>query len=251
MFKVVIPDAKLWKSVMAAIATLVEEADFNAGEDGISLKAMDPSHVAMVSLSWPKGSFESYECDKPTKVRFNLSNVQKLLRRVRSDENLEMSYDEASKKVKMTLKGKVTKRFVVPTLEAGGEETPSPKLTFNSKVKILSSSLKEIIDDAQTVSDNVRLETTPEKFVVTAISELSSATFEVEKGSESLLELEVKEPSKATFNLNFLADMVKVGSSTSEIATLEFSTDMPIKLEFNIIQDAVLVYYLAPRIEAA
>ncbi|HID16814.1 TPA: hypothetical protein EYP26_00820, partial [Candidatus Bathyarchaeota archaeon] len=111
--------------------------------------------------------------------------------------------------------------------------------------------LKEIIDDAQTVSDNVRLETTPEKFVVTAISELSSATFEVEKGSESLLELEVKEPSKATFNLNFLADMVKVGSSTSEIATLEFSTDMPIKLEFNIIQDAVLVYYLAPRIEAA
>ncbi|MEM3727182.1 MAG: proliferating cell nuclear antigen (pcna) [Candidatus Bathyarchaeia archaeon] len=248
MFKAVISDAKLLRSILAAVSALVEETDFNMSEEGVSLKALDPSHVAMVSLNWPKQSFEAYECDKPIKIRINLSNIQKLLKKAKSDESIEVSYDEASRKLTMILKGKVTKKFIVPTLEAGGEETPSPKLTFNARVKIISSSLKEIIDDAQAIADNVTLEATQEKFIVNATSELSNATFEVEKGSEALLELEVKEPSKATFNLNFLAEMVKAGASASEVATLEFSTNMPIKLEFNLIQ-ANLVYYLAPRIE--
>jgi proliferating cell nuclear antigen len=250
MFKAVISDAKLLRSVLAAVSALVEEADFNMSNDGISLKALDPSHVAMISLNWPKQSFESYECDKLTKIRINLSNIQKLLKKAKSDESIEVTYDENSRKLMMILKGKLTKKFIMPTLEAGEEEAPSPKLTFNAKVKILSSSLKEIIDDAQTIADNVTLEAMQEKFIVNAASELSNATFEVEKGSEALLELEVKEASKATFNLNFLAEMVKAGASASEIATLEFSTNMPIKLEFNLIQ-ASLIYYLAPRIETA
>ncbi len=248
MFKAIVSDAKLLRNILAAVSTLVEEVDLNMNEEGISLKALDPSHVAMVSLNWPKQSFEKYECDKLTKIRINLSNIEKLLKKAKSDENVEIDYDETSRKLTMILKGKITKKFVVPTLEAGEEEAPSPKLTFNAKVKILSSSLKEMIDDAEAIADNVTLEATQEKFIVNATSELSNATFEVEKGSEALLELEVKEPSKATFNLNFLAEMVKAGASTSEIATLEFSTNMPIKLEFNLIQ-ANLVYYLAPRIE--
>ncbi len=250
MFKMVVPDAKLLKSILAAVATLVEEVDLNMNDEGLSLKALDPSHVAMVSLNWPKQSFEKYECDKPTKIRVNLSSMQKLLKKAKSDESVEIDYDDASRKLTMILKGKITKKFIVPTLEAGEEGAPSPKLTFNAKVKILSNSLKEIIDDAEAIADNVTLEATQEKFIVTATSELSNATFEVEKGSEALLELEVKEHSKATFNLNFLTDMVKAGASTSEIATLEFSTNMPIKLEFNLIQ-ATLIYYLAPRIETA
>ncbi len=43
--------------------------------------------------------------------------------------------------------------------------------------------------------------------------------------------------------------MVKAGSALSETATLEFSTNMPIKIEFEISQKGKLAYYLAPRIE--
>ena len=77
-----------------------------------------------------------------------------------------------------------------------------------------------------------------------------SATIELDKGSEALLELQVKEPSKATYNLNYLAELVKAGAATSEVVTAEFSTNMPIKVEFEIPQQGRLLYYLAPRIEA-
>jgi proliferating cell nuclear antigen len=73
---------------------------------------------------------------------------------------------------------------------------------------------------------------------------------ELSKTDGALLELDIKEDSDATFNLNYFGQMVKAGSATSEVATIEFSTNMPIRLEFEMSHQGKLMYYLAPRIEA-
>ena len=250
MFKASVSDAKLWKNLLAAISTLIEEADFNATPDGIKLRSMDPSHVAMVDFEWQKTAFEEYTCQEPTKIRVNIASMLKLLKRVGSDEILEMLYDEKTRKLNLTLKGKMMRKFTIPTLDPAQEEVPTPKITFNSKVKLTTSTFRDIIDDVQAVSDNVRLETTPEKLTAAARTELSSAVIELEKASEMLIELDVKEPSKATFNLNYLSEITKAGASAAEIVTVEFSSNMPIRLEFDIPQQGRLSYYLAPRIEA-
>jgi proliferating cell nuclear antigen len=250
VFKASVSDAKLWKNLLAAISTLIEEADFNATPDGIKLRSMDPSHVAMVDFEWQKTAFEEYVCQEPTKIRVNITSMLKLLKRVGSDEILEMLYDEKTRKLNLTLKGKMMRKFTMPTLDPAQEEVPTPKITFNSKVKLTTSIFRDIIEDVQAVSDNVKLETTPEKLTAAATTELSSAVIELEKASEMLIELDVKEPSKATFNLNYLSEITKAAASTSEIVTVEFSSNMPIRLEFDIPQQGRLSYYLAPRIEA-
>ncbi|MEM3616171.1 MAG: DNA polymerase III sliding clamp, partial [Candidatus Methanomethylicia archaeon] len=63
-----------------------------------------------------------------------------------------------------------------------------------------------------------------------------------------LIELNVKEPSSSTYSLNYLEDLVKT-SKASEILTLEFSNDMPMKLSFELPNNGRITYYLAPRIE--
>lgn len=73
---------------------------------------------------------------------------------------------------------------------------------------------------------------------------------EMEKGSENLLELEAKEPSKSTYSLNYLSQIAKAGAATAELVTVEFSTNMPIRLAFDVPQQGRLMYYLAPRFEA-
>jgi proliferating cell nuclear antigen len=250
LIKAVLSNAKIWKNILDAVSTLIDEADFNFDENGIKLRSMDPSHIAMIDLDWQKSAFDDYSCSKPTKARISIKGMLKLLKRVKSDENLEIVFDETTKKINLTLKGKITKRFVIPTLEPGEEEAPTPKLTFDSRIRIVSKTLKEVLDDMQAVSDNVKLETTTEKFILQAIGELSSAVVEIEKGNEALLELDVKNPSKATFNLSYLAEIVKAGASTSDLLNLEFSTNKPIKLEFELVGQGKLSYYLAPRIES-
>ena len=249
MFKATIADAKLWKNLLAAISSLIEEADFNATPEGIKLRSMDPSHVAMVDFEWNKSAFEEYNCIQPTKIRLNISDIVKKLRSA-GPEPLEMSYDENTRKLSMIIKGKWRTTFVFPTLDPGDEEVPTPKITFNTKIKMISSSFKDIIDQIQTVSDNVRFETTPEKFTAEGVTELSGAKIELEKGSDVLLELDVKEPCKATYNLNYLSEISKSGASAAELVTLAFSTNMPVELQYEMPQQGKLLYYLAPRIEA-
>ena len=249
LFKAKMNDAKLWKNLLSAISKLIEEADFNANEEGIKLRAMDPSHVAMVDLEWAKIAFDEYQCDKPTTIRIDIKSMLKLLKRIKSDETLEMVFNEETKEIDFILKKKITKKFTMPTLTPAGEEVPTPKVEFNSRVKIAVGSFKEIMEDAQTVSDHVKLETTKDKLIVKASSELSRANIEVDKESEMLLELDVKENSVSTYNLNYLTEMVKSGSTLSETVTAEFSTNMPIKIEFDMSDKGRLFYFLAPRIE--
>ena len=250
MFKASVSDARLWKSLLGAISTLIEEADFNATPDGIRLRSMDPSHVAMVDFEWQKAAFDEYSCIEPTKIRVSLTSMLKLLKRVGSDEVLEMLHDDKARKLNLTLKGKMMRKFTMPTLAPAQEEPPSPKITFNAKTKLTTSTLKGIIEDAEAVSDNIHLEATHDKFTAAATSELSSATIEMEKGNENLLEFEAKEPSKSTYSLNYLSQIAKAGAATAELVTVEFTTNMPIRLAFDVPQQGRLMYYLAPRLEA-
>src|SRR6266581_43622 len=204
MFKATMNDARLFRNLIGAISSLIEEADFNASPDGIKLRSMDPSHIAMVDFEWPKTAFDTYECTAPTKLRLSVSNLLKLLKRTKSDESIEVVYDDANKKLNITLKGSIVRKFITPTLEPSTEEVPTPKVPFNARVKITAASLRDIIDDAQSISDN----------------------------------------------LNYLGEIIRAGSGASEVTSLEFSTNMPIKVEFEMPQQGRLLYYLAPRIEA-
>lgn len=250
MFKAVATDARLFKNLLVAVSALVDETDLNASPEGIRLRSMDPSHVAMVDFELPKTAFEEYSCGEARKIRFSISGLLKLLKRIRTDESLEIVYDDSSRKLNLILKGKILRKFTMPTLEPSGEEVPTPKVTFNSRVKLTAESLRDIVEDTQAVSDSVKFETTSNKLIVSAASELSNAVIELEKGNEALLEMEVSAPSKATYNLNYLAEITKAGASTSEMVEVEFSTNMPIRLGFQMPQHGQLVYFLAPRIEA-
>ena len=42
----------------------------------------------------------------------------------------------------------------------------------------------------------------------------------------------------------------KTGAATAELVTVEFTTNMPIRLAFDVPQQGRLMYYLAPRLEA-
>jgi len=249
MFNVKMADAKFLKDMMSAISILIDEATFDVTSDGIKLRAMDPSRVAMVDFEWPKTVFDEYVCSETMKMCVNISEMLKLLRRTGKDESLELSLDEKTGRLKITIKGKYVRTFNMPTLEAMEEEVPTPKVTFNVRAKIVTEGLREAIEDASLVSDHVRIEADNEKMVMQATGDLMGATIEFKKGSDALLDIEAKEASKATFSLSYLSEIVKAAVATSDIATLEFSTDMPIKLDFKQPKEGKLTFYLAPRIE--
>jgi proliferating cell nuclear antigen len=248
--KAFVSDARSFRNLLAAVSPLIEEAGLNMTPEGFKLRSMDPSHIAMVEFEWNKPAFKEYECLTPMRIRFYISDVVKKLRGV-AQEPLDLSYDEKTRKFVMVVKGKWTTTFTLPTLDPGDGEIPAPKIEFNTKIKMTSPSLAAIIDQAQNLADNVRLESSPDRIIAEAVTEISGCKMELEKGSDVLLELNVKEPCKSTYNLNYLGQITKAAAPVSELVTVEFSTNMPVKLEYEMPEgQGRLVYYVAPRIEA-
>jgi len=249
LFKIRMADGKLLRDMFSAIAILVDEATFNLDAEKMVLRAMDPSRVAMVDFNWPKSIFDEYQCDQPQKICVNISELLKLLRRTGKDESIEISLTPETARLQITITGNYKRTFNMPTLEPQEEEVPTPKITFKVQAKVTAEGLRQAIEDAQLVSDHVRIEADTEKIVLQATGDLMGATIELRKGSDALLDLQTQEPAKATFSLSYLAEIVKAASATSEIATLEFANDMPIHIDFQQPKEGKLTYYLAPRIE--
>jgi proliferating cell nuclear antigen len=235
--------------MFSAIAILVDEATFNLTPDGMQLRAMDPSRVAMIDFQWPKTVFDEYQCDQPQKMCINIAELLKLLKRTTKDETVELTLTSETPKLQITITGKYTRTFNMPTLEPQEEEVPTPKITFKTTAKTTTEGLRLAIEDAQIVSDHVKIEADAEKLTLTAAGDLMGATIQLKKGSDALLDLQVEEPSKATFSLSYLAEIIKAASATSEIATLQFANDMPIRIDFHQPKEGNLTFYLAPRIE--
>ena len=249
MFKIKVADAKLLRDMVTSISILVDEATFKIEPEGLKLRAMDPSRVAMVDFEWPQTVFDEYICSEPAKMCINISELLKLLKRAGKGETVELGLDEKTGRLQVKIVGKYTRSFTMPTLEASEEEAPTPKLTFNVKVKATTEGLSQAIEDAQLVSDHVKVEADQEKLGLNASGDLMGAEITLLKGSDTILDLEVKEPSKATFSLSYLSEIIKAASATSDIATLEFSSNMPIRLDFQQAKEGRLTFYLAPRIE--
>ncbi len=57
MFEAKFQEAKIFKNIVDAIKELVKNVNLDMNSGGISLQAMDSSHVALVSLQLNEGGF--------------------------------------------------------------------------------------------------------------------------------------------------------------------------------------------------
>ena len=240
-------EAKTWKNMLNSLSALVDEVCITADEEGLKVKAMDPSHVSMVDFEWSRSAFDEYEIDEPTTIGLNIKEVLKLLRRI-SGESIELSFDESTGRLEMKLIGRYTRRFTVSTLQLTGEEIPPLRVEFDVSAKVTSSCLERTVVDAATVSDILKFRATEDMFIMEASGELGDITVELDRTSEALLDLQVKQPSEASYSLTFLEDIVKSASDLAGTVSVEFSTDRPLKLNFDVLQGK-LIYYIAPYVE--
>ena len=248
MFEVEVSRIDPFRSLVKALSVIVEEGTFVMNEAQIKLLAMDPSHVAMVDFELPSEFFDAYKCDGEPKLSINIKEFLRFLDRVDRDEQVRIVLNEEKARLVIHCKrGGHSRRFEMPILEPLDEEVPQPKIFFKGKVRITSDALRMAIRDANLVSEHVKVEMEERLLKVNAEGDMGSSFSELQKDSDDVLELKVDEDSNATFTLSYLQDIANAAGANSEVVTIELSTDMPIKMDFEIPQGR-LVYYLAPCI---
>lgn len=64
MFEARMSDTTVMKRLMDAITTLIDDGSFDISSKGISLQAMDSSHVALVAMCLRNEAFDPFRCDR-------------------------------------------------------------------------------------------------------------------------------------------------------------------------------------------
>lgn len=250
-FYMVYKNIKIFRRILKAVKVCTEEPVFEISPEGIYLRTLDPSHVAMVILNMPKKSFYEWNVPEPLKLCFDIEDFLKMTRLAKEGETLTLKrHEEVEARLQATVKGAYPKNYTIPTLEYSEKEVISePKLNFNATVTLEVKALEDILRETENMSEQIQILATAENITFKAISDLGDVTIPIDRTNQITLEHQVHQESKALYSLSFLIDMVKALKPLSDTVKLEFSTEKPLKLEIGIPTDTTLTYYLAPRLE--
>jgi len=254
--------ASILAAVFTAISVIIDEATFTISSGSVDLRAMDPSRVAMIVFGYPKEAFDEFSVDREGKICFNISEALKIIRRAGKDDTVElvMSKEATLGRLLLTVKihGKYERVFTLPILEAAEEELPTPKINFDTTVKMTVQGLNSAVQDAQLVSDHVKITASPDMIRFQAAGDLSDADIKFVKGvsgdlfdiatTQDLFDIATTQGAKAVFSLQYLTEMAKKLVDVADTVTLDMATDMPIKLEAQNVKGS-MVFFQAPRIE--
>ncbi|RLE55585.1 MAG: proliferating cell nuclear antigen (pcna) [Thermoprotei archaeon] len=242
--------AKDWKYMIQALASILHEATFVFTPDALTLRALDPSKVALVDLYLPSTVFDEYECDGVVRAGILMDILSKIMKRGKAKQTVTMEVKE--RRLHIILSGKKTpvRRFGIPIIEVASEEIPEPKIPYTARVKMTSEVLDEILRDADTIADAVKFIASPDEFIIKALAEGGKALeARYPSSSEAFLEYEVTEEAEAMYGLDYLIDFVKRMADVSDIVEIRFSTAKPITLTFEIPGGGRVLFMLAPRVE--
>ena len=235
------------KAIISAISTLVEEATFVANAEGITFRGMDPSHVALIDISWPNSAFEKYECDNDIKFGVRVDEFSKLIKRAEKQDSIEIGISEDN--MLLVTIGK-NKKYKMRLIESSASDTPLPKIPYDAKIGLTSSAFDKILGDVQVVSDYLTINATTSKAEFSGKGDSGEVLIDLEKGMEQLTDISVKQESTGTYSLEYLNPVVKAVGTTAGSVTCEYSSAKPLRIEFKVANIGRIHFYLAPRVES-
>src|SRR3972149_9913473 len=155
--------AEVLKEVVDVVSTLVDEAKFNSGKDAVTVKAVDPAHVAMVDLSLDRSAFEAYKAEEG-ELGGDLDKMKEILRLAKSGDVITLSHDEDKNRLVVAV-GNTTRRMALVDT-AGMSDPKVPSLNLPAKLTVRAEELRQGIRASEGHSDHIALKASNSGFEI-------------------------------------------------------------------------------------
>lgn len=237
--------SEVLKTMLDAVSTLVDEAKIQVTPEGISLKAVDPAHVAMVDLSLGKKAFVEFK-GTDMDLGVDLDKLKDILKLAGPQDLIDVEYKEDAHKLVFKI-GNVTRRMALVDT-ANMNDPKVPNLNLPNQVTVLAGELLKGIKASEAVSDHVALVAHGKSFELIAEGDTDHAALQLE--GDKLVKIQAPEKSRSLFSLDYFSNMSRAVPPSGAV-TLHLGSDYPVKIEFDIADGAGhITYLLAPRIES-
>eukprot|EP00121_Abeoforma_whisleri_P011327 Awhi_evm1s10445 len=157
MFEARLEQASLLKRILDSIKDLVENADFDCSGSGLTMQAMDSSHVSLVSLLLRSEGFNSYRCDRSLNLGINIASFAKVLKCAANNDIITIKAEDEPNVVNFLFestggKEKISE-FELNLMTIDSEHLGIPDTEYSCKVTLPSVEFQRICRDLLSFGD--------------------------------------------------------------------------------------------------
>ncbi len=232
------------KEIADLLNTVVTEAKFKLDQTGISIKAVDPSHVAMISIDIPKELFTEYSLEKDDELAIDVEKLKTTLKVARDSDEITVKIEKD--KIAFEI-GAVIRTMNL--LDGNAVSIPRiPKITSEFYVVLAKQEFDKGLRAAEDVSDSIKLSLSATEFKAKSSSETEESELILPK--DLLKEVSCESPVKSSYPIEYLIKFTRALQSCEEFK-LSFRDDYPLTVDFRFGKDSLIngAFYLAPRME--
>ena len=237
--------SEVLKGIIDVTSPLVNEVKFNITPKGISLRAVDPAHVAMVDLTVKDKAFEEFKATE-MELGIDMDKLAGIMRLSTSGDMVSLDYDEDTNRLVVKIGNLVRRMGLIDT--AGMPDPKMPNLNLPAKVVLKASELSQGVRASEAVSDHLALTVNKDNFELFAEGDTDTVNLKLPK--DLVVDLNTNSKCKSLFSIDYFSNMIKPVRGEDPI-TIMIGNDNPIKVEFDIAEKkGHVTYLLAPRIES-
>lgn len=232
------------KAINNVISPLVNEAKFDITPKGISIKVVDPAHVAMAHIEIENKAFEEYKADK-MEIGIGIAKLTQIMK-LATDDIVSLEYDEKTNMLVVKIGNLVRKMGLIDT--AGMPDSKIPTLDLPAKIIVNAGEMDKGIRAAEMISDHLTLNVDKDIFELYADGDVDTVSLKLPK--DMLIELKSPGKYKSLFSIDYISNMIKPIKSDNQI-TILLGNNNPLKMDFSFAdKKGHVTYLLAPRIES-
>nr|XP_001388823.2 proliferating cell nuclear antigen [Aspergillus niger CBS 513.88] len=254
MLEARLEQASLLKRVVDAIKDLVQDCNFDCNDSGISLQAMDNSHVALVSMMLKAEGFSPYRCDRNIALGINLLSLTKVLRAAQNEDILTLKAEDSPDAVNLMFESAETDRlseYDIKLMDIDQEHLAIPETEYAATVEMPAAEFQRICRDLNALSESVVIEATKEGVKFSCQGDIGSGSVTVRQHTNvenpaQNVSISLTEPVALTFSLKYLVNFCKATNLSNKV-TLCLSQEVPLLVEYGL-GSGHLRFYLAPKI---
>ena len=256
MFEARLVQGALLKKVLEAIKDLLNEATWDCNEHGMSLQAMDSSHVSLVSLMLRADGFDTYRCDRNCSMGINLGSMSKILKCASNEDAITIKAGDDGDTVTYVFEsqnGDKVSDYEMKLMDIETDHLGIPETNYSCVVKMPSAEFQRICRDLSQIGESVVICCTKEGVKFSATGDLGTGNIKlaqnanVDKEDEAVT-IEMQEACTLTFALRYLNFFCKATPLSPQVS-LSMSGEVPLVVEYKIGDMGHVRYYLAPKIE--
>jgi proliferating cell nuclear antigen len=237
--------SEVLKGIIDVTSPLVNEVKFNITAKGVSLRAVDPAHVAMVDLKVESKAFEEFKATE-MELGVDMDKLGSIMRLSSTGDTVSLEYDGETNRLIVKIGNLVRRMGLIDT--AGMPDPKMPNLELPAKVIIKSSELNQGVRASEAVSDHLAVTVNKDNFELSAEGDTDTVNLKLPK--DLLIELNTTGKYKSLFSIDYFSNMIK-SVRGEEAITIQLGNDNPVRVEFDIADSkGHVTYLLAPRIES-